>query len=296
MNSVENTNMSNISMEELIAIGEYFSGNIPSDDEQFEMDVEKFLENPYFEREKPEEEPIVIRPRPRRIPKNYTGKRGTAPQWKYSKRQQEKAALIEEAFKRLKGTPGLPETMGGLWYTDNDLIKAEVEKIKAERNPKIPKKRGRPPKVKTDGEAKVPKKRGRPPKAKTNEEVKVPKKRSRPPKEKVEVPPKKKQTVADRFRAQITVRPVIPADSVVTKVGPGNYNIAVDLNRKRPTRKAPEIPEAVASWKPTPKPRMVLPRERPVPKPRTKLPKERPVPLPRKTKPTKIRRLNLQSS
>ena len=149
--SVENTNMSNISMEELIAIGEYFSGNIPSDDEQFEMDVEKFLENPYFEREKPEEEPIVIRPRPRRIPKNYTGKRGTAPQWKYSKRQQEKAALIEEAFKRLKGTPGLPETTGGLWYTDNDLIKAEVEKIKAERNPKIPKKRGRPPKAKTDG-------------------------------------------------------------------------------------------------------------------------------------------------
>jgi hypothetical protein len=29
MNSVENTNMSNISMEELIAIGEYFSGKFP---------------------------------------------------------------------------------------------------------------------------------------------------------------------------------------------------------------------------------------------------------------------------
>jgi hypothetical protein len=107
MNSVENTNMSNISMEELIAIGEYFSGNMGSDDEQFEKDVEKFLENPYFEREKPEEEPIMIRPRPRRIPKNYTGKRGTAPQWKYSKRQKEKAALIEEAFERLNGTPSL---------------------------------------------------------------------------------------------------------------------------------------------------------------------------------------------
>ena len=290
MNSVENTNMSNISMEELIAIGEYFSGNIPSDDEQFEMDVEKFLENPHFEREEPEKEPIVIRPRPRRIPKNYTGKRGTAPPWKYSKRQQEKAALIEEAFKRLKGTPGLPETTGGLWYTDNDLIKAEVEKIKAERNPKIPKKRGRPPKAKTDGEVKAPKKRGRPPKQKTDEEVKVPKKRGRPPKAKTEVPPKKRQTVADRFRAQMTVRPVIPADSVVSKVGPGKYNIAVDLNRKRPTRKAPEIPEGVAPWKPIPKPRTVLPRERPVPKPRTKLPKERPVPLPRKTKPTKIRK------
>ena len=284
MNSVENTNMSNISMEELIAIGEYFSGNIPSDDEQFEMDVEKFLENPYFEREKPEEEPIVIRPRPRRIPKNYTGKRGTAPQWKYSKRQQEKAALIEEAFKRLKGTPGLPETTGGLWYTDNDLIKAEVEKIKAERNPKVPKKRGRPPKLKVEGEVKVPKKRGRPPKAKTDEEVKVTKKRGRPPKVKPEVQPKR-QTVADRLKTQKTVRPEIPADSIVTKVGPGKYNIAVDLN-KRPTRKAPEVPKGVTPWRPIPKPRTVLPKEKPVPKPRTVLPKVRPVPLPRKTKPT----------
>jgi hypothetical protein len=32
------------------------------------------LENPYFERERPEEEPIVTRPRPGRIPRNYTGK------------------------------------------------------------------------------------------------------------------------------------------------------------------------------------------------------------------------------
>jgi hypothetical protein len=278
MNSVENTRMSGISMEELISIGEYFSGNTPSDEEQFEMDVEAFKKNPYFEREEPEEEPIVIIPRPRRIPKNYTGKRGTAPPWKYSKRQQEKAALIEEAFERLKGTPGLPETTGGLRYTDNDLIKAEVEKIKAERNPKIPKKRGRPPKAKADEEVKVPKRRSRPPKAKTDEEVKVPKKRGRPPKaktdeeakapkkrggppkEKVEVSPKKKQTVADRFRAQMTVRPVIPADSVVTKVGRGKYNISVDLNKKRPARKAPETPKGVAPWKPTPKPRTVLPR------------------------------------
>jgi hypothetical protein len=285
MNSVENTRMSGISMEELISIGEYFSGNVPSDEEQFEMDVEKFLENPYFEREKPEEEPIVIRPRPRRIPKNYAEKRGTAPPWKYSNRQQEKAALIEEAFERLKGTPGLPETTGGLWYTGSDLIKAEVEKIKAERNPKIPKKRGRPPKAKADEEVKVPKKRGRPPKVKTDEEVKMPKKRGRPPKAKTEVPPKKRQTVAERFMAQKIVRPVIPANSVVTKVGPGKYNIAVGLNKKKTTRKAPEIPEGVAPWKPTPKPRTVLPREKPVPKPRTKLPKERPVPLPRKRKP-----------
>jgi hypothetical protein len=84
------------------------------------------------------------------------------------------------------------------------------------------------------------------------------------------------------------VRPVIPADSVVTKVGPGRYNIAVDLNKKRPTRKAPDVLEGVALWRPTPKPRTVLPKQKPVPKPRTVLPKDRPVPLPRKTKPTKI--------
>jgi hypothetical protein len=227
MNSVENTNMSNISMSELIAIGEYFSGNIPSDDEQFESDVGKFLENPLFEREVPKKEPIIIRPKPRRIPSNYTGKRGTAPQWKYSKRQQEKAALIEEAFKRLKSDdmPGLPETMGGVWRTDNVLVNREVEKIKEERNLKVPGERGRPPKSKTD-EVKVPKKRGRPPKVKTDNEVKVPKKRGRPPKVKtdneVKVPkkrgrPPRRQTVAERFIAQKTVRPVIPADSVVTK-------------------------------------------------------------------------------
>ena len=94
------------------------------------------------------------------------------------------------------------------------------------------------------------------------------------------------QTVADRFKVQKVVRSVIPADSVVTKVGPGRYNTAVDLNKKGPTRKAPDVPEGVAPWRPTPKPRTVLPKKKPVPKPRTKLPKERPVPLPRKTKST----------
>ena len=193
-----------------------------------------------------------------------------------------KAALIEEAFERLKsnGTPGLPETMGGVWRTDNILVNREVEKIKEERNPKVPKKRGRPPKEKTDDEVKVPKKRGRPPKVKTDDEVKVPKKRGRPPKDKP-----RRQTVAERFIAQKIVRPVIPADSVVTKVGPGKYNIAVDFSKKRPVRKAPEVPGGVAPWRPTPKPRTVLPKERPVPAPRTKLPKERPVPKPRTMKP-----------
>jgi hypothetical protein len=70
--------------------------------------------------------------------------------------------------------------------------------------------------------------------------------------------------------------------SILEEEEPSKYNIAVDLNKKRPTRKAPEIPKGVAPWKPTPKPGTVLPREKPVPKPRTKLPKERLVPLPRK--------------
>jgi hypothetical protein len=132
------------------------------------------------------------------VDRSQPKKRGTAPPWKYSARQKEKVALIELAHDRLRGTPGLPETTGGLWYTDNDLIKKEVEKIKAERNPKVPKKRGRPPKPKVEGEVKVPKKRGRPPKPKAEGEVKVPKKRGRPPKGKVEVesvtPPKKRET------------------------------------------------------------------------------------------------------
>jgi hypothetical protein len=196
---------------------------------------------------------------------------------------QEKAALIEEAFNRLKSdkVPGLPETMVGVWRTDNVLVNDEVKRILKERNP--PKKRGRPAKPKAETE---PKKRGRPAKAKAETE---PKKRGRPAKVKVEVP-KKRQTVADRFKAQMTVRPVIPADSAVTKVGPGKFNIAVDFNSKRPTRKAPEIPKGVAPWKPTPKPRTILPKERPVPAPRTMLPKERPVPAPRTVTPPKIRK------
>ena len=61
-----------------------------------------------------------------------------------------------------------------------------VEEVKC-NEPKVPKKRGRPPKPKTEEDLlpKVPKKRGRPPKPKTDE-PKVPKKRGRPPKPKTE--------------------------------------------------------------------------------------------------------------
>ncbi|CAB3978682.1 transcriptional regulator [Paramuricea clavata] len=290
---------SEISMEELLALGSYFSGNIPEDSAETD------------------EEYIVTRPCKKFISSAPQRKRGTAPQWKYSERQREAAELIDLAYDRLRGTPGVAEFSGGTAKTDSQIIQREVEKIKSERDQVVPKKRGRPPKAKVEEEPKIPKKRGRPPKAKVEGEPNIPRKRGRPPKAKVEEEPKipkkrgrppktveshktisepratvaerllkqktvkpKRQSVADRFKAQRLVRPVIPADSVVTKVGPGRYNIEVNLN-KRPTRKAPDVPKGVKPWRPVPKPRTVFPRERPIPKPRTKLPKERPVPKPR---------------
>jgi hypothetical protein len=115
------------------------------------------------------------------------------------------------------------------------------------------------------------------------------------------------------------MKPVIPADSVVTKVGPGKYNIEVNLNRKpkkfrsevnmtlekpvpptkpqtkespKPIKESPKRytshvsiklrkPEEQVKMRPVPKPRTILQRERPVPKPRTILPRVRPVPKPR---------------
>ncbi|CAB4018912.1 Gastrula zinc finger [Paramuricea clavata] len=173
--------------------------------------------------------------------------------------------------------------MGGRWRTDDPQVNEEIKRIENERNPKIKRPRGRPPKVKSDTEVKIPKKRGRPPKAKSDAEVKIPKKRGRPPKVKSDAKVKR-QTVAERFLSQRKVKLSVPADSVITPTGPGKFTIHVDLN-KRPVRKAPEVPKGVAPWRPIPKPRTVLPKERPVPKPRTKLPKERPVPKPRTRKP-----------
>ncbi|CAB4003944.1 Gastrula zinc finger [Paramuricea clavata] len=241
--------------------------------------------------------------KPRPIPKNYKGRKGIMPTWKYSDRQKAKALLVGEAYQSLlsKGVQGLPPTMGGRWRTDDPLVNEEIKRIENERNPKVKRPRGRPPKAKTDAEVKVPKKRGRPPKVKTDAEVKVSKKRGRPPKAKNEGeakvpkkrgrPPKvkvdakvRKQTVAERFLSQRKVKLSVPADSVITQTGPGKFTVHVDLN-KRPARKAPEVPKGVAPWRPVPKPRKVLLRERPVPKPRTKLLKERPVPKPRTRKP-----------
>ncbi|CAB3983697.1 Gastrula zinc finger [Paramuricea clavata] len=277
---------SNMSVEQLLAINDMIDS-----DTDLEVSAQKVLEDREY-RVKPKDrgedyfysesqfvdevDPDVLRPKPRRIPKNYKSKRGITPVWKHSERQKAKALLVEEAYQSLlsKGVQGLPPTMAGKWRTDNVLINDEIKRIENERNPKVKKPRGRPPKAKTEAEVKVPKKRGRPPKAKT------------------EVKPKR-QTVAERFLSQRKVKLSVPADSVITSVGPGKFTITVDLNKRKPTRKAPEVPKGVAPWKPTPKPRTVLPRERPVPKPRTKLPKERPVPAPRTKKqvlPLKVRK------
>jgi hypothetical protein len=262
-----NSTKSEMSMEELKALGSYFSGNIPEDSDEFEREAQDFIEDPQPIRSRIDEDHIVIRPRKKFVSSAPQMKRGTAPQWKYSERQREAAELIDLAYDRLRGTPGVPKFSGGTAKTNSEIIQREVEKIKAERDPVVPKKRGRPPKAKVEGEPKIPKKRGRPPKAKVEGEPKIPKKRGRPPKgetiakrlmeqkavesQKTISEPKKRETVAerllrqkvvepkrqsvaDRFRAQGLVRPTIPADSVVTKVGPGRYNIEVNLKREKP--------------------------------------------------------------
>ncbi|CAB4000360.1 transcriptional regulator [Paramuricea clavata] len=173
---------SEISMEELLALGSYFSGNIPEDSAEFEQEVMDFIEDPQHIRSRTDENYIVTRPRKKFVSSATQKKRGTAPQWKYSERQREAAELIALAHDRLRGTPGVPEFSGGTAKTDSEIIQRAVEKIKAERSPVVPKKRGRPPKAKVEGEPNIPKKRGRPPKAKVEREPRIPKKRGRPPK------------------------------------------------------------------------------------------------------------------
>jgi hypothetical protein len=277
MNSVGNNNMSEISIEQLMELNSIIEGgdfteekvNDILEDANYRVTPSDKGED-YFYGEKQFADEVdvdVLRPKPRRVPKNYKGKRGMVPEWKYPERQKAKAVLVEEAYQSLiaKGVEGLPPTMGGVWRTDNVLVNEEIKRIDNERNSKVKRPRGRSPKAKTETEVKVPKKRGRPPKVKTDVTV-------------------KKQTVAERFLNQRKVKLSVPADSAITPMGPGKFTITVDLN-KRSVRKAPEVPKGVAPWRPTSKPRTVLPRERPVPKPRTKLPRERPEPLPRKTKP-----------
>ncbi|CAB4023342.1 Gastrula zinc finger, partial [Paramuricea clavata] len=318
-----NFDMNDMTVEQLMALGEIIDDS--DYEENLEDEVEKLYGDKFYRvapKDKGEnplmEEQLFIDEgdcttdpkRPRRLPLNYKGKRGIMPTWKYSERQKAKALLVEEAYQSLlsKGVEGLPPTMGGRWRTDDPQVNAEMKRLENLGNPKRP--RGRPPKVKADSEAKVPKRRGRPPKAKVAEtlkvkvpkppkakvsktpEAKVPKRRGRPPKAKVAEtlkPKTRKQTVAERFISQNRIKLSVPADSVITQVGPNKFTATVDLSRK-PTRKAPEVPKGVAPWKPrerpVPKPRTVIPRERPLPKPRTK----KPVPPPKLRKPVKVTR------
>ncbi|CAB3976688.1 Gastrula zinc finger [Paramuricea clavata] len=293
-----NFDMNNMTVEQLMALSEIV--NDSDYEESFEDEVEKISEDKFY-RVAPKDKGKDLfegksqfidegdrstdPKRPRRRPLNEKGERGIMPTWKYSDRQKAKALLVEEAYQSLlsRGVEGLPPTMGGRWRTDDPQVNAEMKRLHNIRNPKRP--RGRPPKAKASSVVKGP--RGRPPKVKSNAEVVIPKKRGRPPKVKVTEtlkPKVKRQTVAERFISQNKIKLSIPADSVITQVGPKKFTVTVDLSRK-PTRKAPEAPKGVASWKPTPKPRTVFPKERPVPKPRTKLPRERPVPKPRVKKP-----------
>ncbi|CAB4022658.1 Gastrula zinc finger, partial [Paramuricea clavata] len=313
-----NFNMNDMTVEQLMALSEIIDDS--DYEENLEDEVERISEDKFYrvapkdkgkdpfegERQFIDEGDRSTDPkRPRRLPLNYKGKRGIMPTWKYSERQKAKALLVEEAYQSLlsRGVEGLPPTMGGRWRTDDPQVNAEMKRLENLRNPKRP--RGRPPKAKADSEAKVPrgrpskvkadseakvsKRRGRPPKAKESKtlEAKVPKRRGRPPKVKVAEtlkPKVKRQTVAERFISQNRIKLSVPANSVITQVGPGKFTVTVDLSKK-PTRKAPEIPKGVAPWKPTPKPRTVIPRVRPIPKPRTVAPKVRPVPKPRTKKP-----------
>ncbi|CAB4011386.1 ---NA---, partial [Paramuricea clavata] len=278
-----NFDMNDMTVEQLMALSEIIDDS--DYEESFEDEVEKISEDKFYrvapkdkgkdpfegERQFMDEGDRSTDPkRPRRRPLNEKGERGIMPTWKYSERQKAKALLVEEAYQSLlsRGVEGLPPTMGGRWRTDDPQVNAEMKRLENLRNPKRP--RGRPPKAKATEtlEAKVPKRRGRPPKAKVAET----------PKPKV-----KRQTVAERFISQNRIKLSVPADSVITQVGLNKFTVTVDLSKK-PTRKAPEVPKGVAPWKPIPKPRTVIPKERPVPKPRT-IPRERPVPKPRTKKP-----------
>ncbi|CAB3987960.1 Gastrula zinc finger [Paramuricea clavata] len=311
-----NFDMNNMTVEQLMALSEIIDDS--DYEESFEDEVERISEDKFYrvapkdkgkdpfegERQFIDEGDRSTDPkRPRRRPLNEKGKRGIMPTWKYSERQKAKALLVEEAYQSLlsRGVKGLPPTMGGRWRTDDPQVNAEIKRLENIRNPKRPRgrppkaktdgaaktPRGRPPKVKSDAEVVTPKRRGRPPKVKSDAEVVTPKRRGRPPKVKVaetSKPKVKRQTVAERFISQNRIKLSIPADSVITQVGPNKFTVTVDLSKK-PTRKAPEVPKGVAPRKPVPKPRTVIPREKPIPKPRTVIPRERPVPKPRTKKP-----------
>ena len=217
MDFAGNNNMSGMSIEQLMGLnstvegGDFTEANVneilenknyrvtPDCKDDYSHSENQFVDEVDFD--------MVVR-KPRRIPKNCKGKRGIMPTWKYSDRQKAKAVLVEEAYQSLlsKGVQGLPPTMGGRWRTDNVLVNEEIKRIENERNPKVKRPRGRPPKAKTEAEVKVPKKRGRPPKAKTDAEMKVQKKRGRPPKATA-----KKQSVAERFLNQRKAKLSVPA-------------------------------------------------------------------------------------
>jgi hypothetical protein len=135
MSSINNTPQSEMSMEELMALGSYFRGNIPEDSDEFQQEVQALIEDPQPIRSRIDEDGIVIRPREKFASSAPKGKKGTGPQWKYSKRQREAAELIALAYDRLRGTSGVPEFSGGVAKTNSEIIQRGSGKDKSRTEP-----------------------------------------------------------------------------------------------------------------------------------------------------------------
>ena len=226
--------------------------------------------------------PLVKRPR-KGVVKNvtYSKKKGTAPPWKRSERQKKKDARRESAREQFTEYLSLPDdgTPSGFSIFDKPSPERMEVKPKAKKGKKPKTKKEVKPKRETvaDRFRKVMETR-----KEREANMKYISENISGASDKLSptIKTKGKPTRPTRKAPDIPkgVRPWIPADSVVTKVGPGKFNIEVNLNR------------------PVPKPRTVLPRERPVPKPRTKKPTEKPTPPPRNRKPVKQSREDKQQS
>jgi hypothetical protein len=284
-----------INMSDLASLASYFSGSIEKmDNEKFEREVEAFIQDPTPIRSMIDEMPLVKRPR-KGVEKNvtYRKRKGTAPPWKRSERQKKKDAIRESAREQFTEYLSLPDDGTPSGFSIFDEPSPERMEVK----PKA--KKGKKPKTKKEVRPKRETVADRFRKAmKTRKEREANMKyisgniSGASHKLSPTIKTKGKPTRPTRKAPDIPkgARPWIPADSVVTKVGPGKFNIEVNLNRPLPKSRT-----VLPRERPVPKPRTVLSRERPVPKPRTKKPTEKPISPPRIRKPVKqLREVKLQ--
>ena len=228
-----------ISMSDLTSLASYFSGTIEKmDNEKFEREVEAFIQDPTPIRSRTDEMPPVKRPR-KRVEKNvtYRKKKGTAPPWKRSERQKKTDARRESAREQFTEYLSLPDDGTPSGFTIFDEPSPERMEVK----PKA--KKGKKPKTKKEVKPKRESVADRFRKAmetrkKREANMKYTSKNISGASDKLSptIKTKGKPTRPTRKAPDIPkgVRPWIPADSVVTKVGPGKFNIEVDLNRQVP--------------------------------------------------------------